>query len=173
LSFSRLRANRQETALAGVDYSEIKCEASDRLPSVLAGSTRTVQLQLFNLDSASVRQTSRIGGWLLAAAVVFFSVSPASLRLITPLGHTREHFFIHALLGLAFGIGYTKRPWLLAFGLVAFTGAIELAQLFVPGRHARLRDFLIDAGAACLGVGLAWLGRVVMSILSKSSHSTS
>src|SRR5262245_29440094 len=116
---------------------------------------------------SSIRLVSRIAGWLLLAAIVFFSLSPAYYRPITPLGHTREHVLIHVFLGLAFGIGYAKRWWLMALALVALTGAIELAQLFVPGRHARLRDFLIDAGAVCLGTALAWMGRVVTSILGK------
>ena len=68
-----------------------------------------------------------------------------------------EHFLVHILLGVAFGIGYAKRIWLQALGLVALIGAIELAQIFVPGRHARVSDFLIDAGAACLGIGLIWI----------------
>jgi VanZ family protein len=136
-------------------------------------STRVLQLGLFDLDILSMRRASKIAGWLLLAAIAFFSLSPASYRPITPLGHTREHFLIHVLLGLAFGIGYVKRWWLLALGLVALTGAIEIAQLFVPGRHARVRDFVIDAGAACIGIGLVWIGRVVTSSLSRSSHSNS
>ena len=128
-------------------------------------------MRLFNLDSASVQQASRIAGWLLLAALVFVSVSPAFLRPVTPLGHTREHFLVHLLLGLAFGIGYAKRWWLLALSLIVLTGTIELAQLFVPGRHARLRDFVIDAGAACLGIGLAWIASVVRSALARPSQS--
>ena len=34
------------------------------------------------------------------------------------------------------------------------SGAIEIAQLWVPGRHARLIDFLVDTTAACIGIGL-------------------
>jgi len=82
-----------------------------------------------------------------------------------------EHFLVYVLVGGLFGIGYSKRPWLLGLSLVGLTAAIELAQLFVPGRHARLRDFLIDAGAACLGVGLAWIGKVGVSIFSRVSQS--
>jgi VanZ family protein len=126
-------------------------------------------LGLFNLDSVSVRQAARIAGWLLLGVIVFFSLSPASYRPVTPLGHTPEHFLAHVVLGLAFGVGYAKRWWLLSLSLVALTGTIEFAQLFVPGRHARLRDFLVDAGAACLGLGLAWVAKVVTSVLSKAS----
>ena len=39
--------------------------------------------------------------------------------------------------------------------LVIFAGAIELAQFFVPGRHARLSDFIVDGLAACIGAALA------------------
>jgi len=108
-----------------------------------------------------MKRASRIAGWLLIVAIAFLSLSPASYRPVTGVGHTKEHILIHILIGLAFGIGYAKRLPLLALGLVAFTAAVEAAQLFVPGRHARLRDFLIDAGAAWLGIGLAWIGSVI------------
>jgi len=48
---------------------------------------------------------------------------------------------------------------LLAILLVIFLGSIEVAQLFVPGRHARLSDFIIDAIAACMGLAIASLVR--------------
>jgi VanZ family protein len=35
---------------------------------------------------------------------------------------------------------------------VVFSGSVEIMQLFVPGRHARLSDFAIDATAACVGL---------------------
>src|SRR5437899_378830 len=111
----------------------------------------------------------RIAGWLLLALIAFFSLSPASLRPVTPVGHSLEHFLVHALVGTSLGIGYSKRPWLLALSLVTFTAAIELAQLFVPGRHARLRDFLIDAGGVCVGLGLVRVGKAVRSLRSRPS----
>jgi len=40
---------------------------------------------------------------------------------------------------------------------VIFAGAIELAQIFVPERHARFSDFVIDALAACAAVGAAFV----------------
>jgi hypothetical protein len=44
------------------------------------------------------------------------------------------------------------KPALLATRLVFFSGAVEIAQLFVPGRHARLSDFIVDALAITVGV---------------------
>jgi len=42
---------------------------------------------------------------------------------------------------------------------VLFAGAIELAQLFVPGRHARLSDFTVDALAARIGLAASQVWR--------------
>jgi VanZ family protein len=105
--------------------------------------------------------------WLLFAVIAFLSLSPPSYRPVTPLGHGLEHFSIHVLVGLSFGIGYAKRWRTLALGLVTLAGIVEFAQLFVPGRHARMRDFLVDAGSACLGLALAW---IITSIRSTPSQ---
>jgi VanZ family protein len=36
-----------------------------------------------------------------------------------------------------------------------FSGTIEIAQLFAPGRHARIGDFILDAVAAYIGLVMA------------------
>jgi VanZ family protein len=60
-------------------------------------------------------------------------------------------------MGFAFGGGYSDRRWSLLGGLVLFAGAIELAQLWIPGRHSRASDFFVNATAACIGLGLGIL----------------
>jgi VanZ family protein len=46
---------------------------------------------------------------------------------------------------------------------VIMIGALELLQLWMPGRHARLEDFIVDALTACVGLAVAatldWLVR--------------
>ena len=104
-------------------------------------------------------KTARIAAWLLTATIVILSLVPPSLRPETSAPHSVEHFTIYAATGFAFGLGYKHRHDLLAILLVIFTGGIEIAQLFVPGRHARLSDFIIDAIAACMGLAIASLVR--------------
>jgi VanZ family protein len=58
-----------------------------------------------------------------------------------------------------FGLGYTQKNVLLAFLLTLYVGVVELAQLWVPGRHARLSDFIIDAIAVNVGVLMVSLTR--------------
>jgi VanZ family protein len=79
-----------------------------------------------------------------------------------------QHLAIFLATGFAFGVGYPDRPFLSAIGLVIFCGAIEITQTLVPGRHARLCDFIVDAAAACIGLLMA---SVTMGVMSKArSH---
>jgi VanZ family protein len=93
--------------------------------------------------------------WLGLLAVIVLSVVPPALRPETAAPHKLEHFAAFLVIGLAFGLGYSRRPLRVALGVVAFCALIEIAQIFVPGRHARLSDFLVDAIAATAGVMLA------------------
>jgi VanZ family protein len=104
-----------------------------------------------------VKRIARASAWLLLLVIVVLSLVPASQRPTTSVTHFGEHFWIFFAVGLAFGIGYAKGWWILTVGLTAFAGAIELAQLAVPGRHARASDFFVDAAAACVGIGLSCL----------------
>jgi VanZ family protein len=87
----------------------------------------------------------------LAAVIVVLSVVPATLRPETSLPHELEHFAIFWATGVAFALGYTSSVWL-ATALVIFCGAVEFLQLFIPGRHARLSDFIVDALATIIGL---------------------
>jgi VanZ family protein len=97
----------------------------------------------------------RFIAWLLAAAVTFASLGPAALRPHSDLGQDGEHAFAFALVGLAFGLAYPKHRWMTLAISVVMIGVLEILQLWAPGRHARLEDFVVDALAACVGFVLA------------------
>ena len=95
---------------------------------------------------------------LLLAAVAWGSLTPErviDLRLEN--GGKLVHFCAYALLGglavRAFPPGRARWRWLAA--VVALGGAIEVLQLFVPGRHGALSDALVDALGVAAG---GWLG---------------
>jgi VanZ family protein len=104
-----------------------------------------------------MRRIFRVAAWFLLLAIVVLSVVPPAYRPVTPAPHGVEHLVIFFLTGLAFGLGYESRPFPQVFELVAFSAGIELLQLYIPGRHARLSDFLVNAVSVALGVGLAAL----------------
>jgi hypothetical protein len=94
---------------------------------------------------------ARIAAWSLATAIAALSVIPPGLRPETGVPHDLEHSLIYAVAGFAFGLGYGRRRVQVAILLLLFSGVVEVAQLFVPGRHARFSDFIVDALSVCAG----------------------
>ena len=78
------------------------------------------------------------------------ALSPATYA--DPLVHTIEHATIFLLAGLLFGIGYPNRIVFSFLVLGTYTLGVEIAQLWIPGRHARVSDLLIDLIAASVGL---------------------
>jgi VanZ family protein len=97
----------------------------------------------------------RLCAWLLAAAVTFATLGPPRFRPHSNFGHDGEHALAFVLLGLAFGLAYTRNRRLTAAISLVMIGVIEILQLWAPGRHARLEDFVVDALAACAGFAIA------------------
>jgi VanZ family protein len=97
----------------------------------------------------------RLFAWLLAAAVAFATLGPPRYRPHADLGQSGEHALAFVLVGLAFGLAYTRNRLPMAFIAVAMTGAIEIMQFWAPGRHARWSDFVVDSLALCAGLAAA------------------
>jgi VanZ family protein len=97
----------------------------------------------------------RIIAWLLTAAVTFATLGPPRLRPHSALGQDGEHALAFVLVGLAFGLAYPRRRLLTAAIATVLIGVLELLQLWMPGRHARWEDFIVDALAACVGIAAA------------------
>ncbi|QDP25129.1 VanZ family protein [Bradyrhizobium cosmicum] len=115
----------------------------------------------------------RCFAWLLAAAVTFATLGPPGLRPHSDLGQDGEHALAFVLVGLAFGLAYRNRRWVVAAVAVVLIGVLELMQFWAPGRHARLEDFLVDAATACAGFVLAAAADWAMARLRASSAVTS
>jgi len=100
---------------------------------------------------ARLRQLYKVTAWFLLLAIATLSLVPPAHRPETIIPHSIEHLVAFLLLGFAFALADPRRILLANLLLVGFVGAIEIAQLFVPGRHARVSDFLIDAFAVSVG----------------------
>src|ERR1700752_1104476 len=105
----------------------------------------------------------RLFAWLLAAAVPFATLGPPGSRPHLAITHDGEHALAFGLVGLAFAFAYPRQRQLVAGLSVVMIGVLELLQLLVPGRHARLEDFVVNALATLAGLALAaivdWLMR--------------
>jgi hypothetical protein len=110
-----------------------------------------------------IRTLARPTAWLLLAAILFVTVSPAQMRPVTAEPADFERFGAFAALGFTFALGY-PRHWLLVACLVVGAAFVfEAAQLLAPSRHAHLED---AAAKAVGGVG----GIVAGAIMNRLSN---
>ena len=106
--------------------------------------------QRFRFGSKFVR---RFFGWALLLLITVVSLLPHFRGPMHGLGRYLEHAAIFGAAGFAFGVGYSIRAALVT-ALISFAGVIELAQLFVSHRHARLSDFGVNVAAILIGLML-------------------
>ena len=105
-----------------------------------------------------MKRTARIAAWVLLFSIAFVTLGPAQDRPQTSLAHNLEHALAFILLGFAFSFGYAKRRAMVAIAAGPAIGLLELLQLWTPGRHARLEDFVVNLatfGAAFVALILA------------------
>jgi VanZ family protein len=105
----------------------------------------------------AIRKMFKIAAWLLLFSIVALSVVPPSDRIVTIFPQPIEHFAIFLLTGLAFGLAYPGRHPGPIVPLLLFTAAVELLQLWIPGRHARLSDFVVNLLGLGAGFGLLYI----------------
>jgi VanZ like family len=101
--------------------------------------------------------------WIGILAIIILSVVPAADRPVTGAGQSLEHLTAFAIVGGAFAIGYRLSLMQLMLLAVLFCAGIELLQIPLPTRHARVSDFLVDAAGACLAILCVFVARQVLS----------
>ena len=104
---------------------------------------------------------ARIMAWMGILAIIVLSVVPAEDRPGTGAGQLLEHLTAFAIVGGAFAIGYRFSVMWLMFLAVLFCAGIELLQVPLPTRHARVSDFLIDTAGACLAILCVFVARQI------------
>lgn len=104
-----------------------------------------------------IQRLSIIAGWLAFAFIVYATLSPIEARPVFA-GLQLEHFAAFALLGLAFGLAYPNRLFLVIAIVVGSAVALEALQLLTPDRHGRILDALVKAAGAICGIGVSQFG---------------
>jgi hypothetical protein len=96
----------------------------------------------------------RLAAWLLATAVAFATLGPPRYRPHSNLGQDGEHTLAFVMIGIAFALAYPQHRRLAVGVSIVMIGVLEVLQLWAPGRHARVEDFVVDALAACAGFAI-------------------
>jgi VanZ family protein len=116
----------------------------------------------------SHRIVARVLAWIGIIGIIILSVVPAHERP-TPaaawfgelFGHIIEHVAAFALVAGAFAIGYRFSLFRLLTLAFLYCGGIELLQIPLPTRHARVSDFLINFAAAVVAITLVQVGELL------------
>ena len=122
-----------------------------------------------------LRQQQRVlvwGFWALALCVAVLSLMPTNYlpAQVFSLWDKAQHalaFTALASLGL---LAYPRQPWRVAIALLAFGGAIELAQAATGWRYGEWSDWLADAVGLAAGWALAWHPRRLLPLLARRSQ---
>ena len=103
--------------------------------------------------------------WLLLALVIGLTLSPAAYlpQQAFSLWDKAQHALAFAALAVLGALAYPRRVGLLAASLLAFGGAIELAQAATGWRSGDWADWLADAVGLVAGLALAALSRCVVA----------
>jgi hypothetical protein len=108
----------------------------------------------------------RLLAWALLLGIVFVTLSPLGLRPETGVSPRLERFVAFFILSAAFTLAY-PRHLVRVLLLVAIAAiGLELLQLIVPSRDARLSDMLVKlfggAAGATAGIVLLRLKRSIV-----------
>ena len=103
-----------------------------------------------------IQKVSIIAGWLALAFIVYATLSPIDARPVVASPQF-EHFAAFALMGVAFGLAYPNRLFLVVAIVVGSAFVLEALQLLTPDRHGRLLDALVKAAGGICGIGIAQL----------------
>jgi VanZ family protein len=115
------------------------------------------------------RLIARALAWAGVLAIIYLSVVPAVDRPVTGAGQWTEHFAAFALVAACFAIGYRLSSLRLITLAVFFCVGVELLQVPLPTRHARVSDLVIDVIGSCFGIGCVLIGERFLNNC-QSSH---
>jgi VanZ family protein len=117
---------------------------------------RTLRRFLARHDAA-LNGLCRGGFALCILTVTVLSLLPQAVMPKVGISDKVSHFIAYTAIA-AFGLlGYRTAAVRIAIGVIGLGGAIEVGQIFVPGRSAEILDFIADIGGVAAGLVLARL----------------
>lgn len=104
-----------------------------------------------------VSRALQIGGWLALVAIAALSLAPGGLRPHVVASNHVEHAAAYFGAAALFASSCDERRRLLWSGLAltVYGGCLEIAQIWIPGRMAKVTDFAASAAGVWLAIGPA------------------
>jgi VanZ family protein len=97
--------------------------------------------------------------WVCVIVLAILSLTPGDEMTRTGAPSVLEHFGAYAGAAFIATLGYQRRVghFQIAALLISYAGLLELAQLWVPGRHSKAVDFAFSASGVIAGMAIEWL----------------
>ncbi len=97
--------------------------------------------------------TLRFAPWLAIFAIAVLSLVPGEARPHTGMPGQVEHFLAYFLTAVALGIRFPNSVYRvpITLALCTYAGAMEILQIWIPGRNAQFVDFIASSGGALSG----------------------
>lgn len=110
------------------------------------------------VNQRKIQSLFKLIGLLAVVVLIALSLVPGDLRPHTGAPGPFEHIAAYSLTAgfLAYGFGKSRNPVVIILGLSIFSGAVEIAQIYIPDRHPAFVDFLASTAGALIGAALAW-----------------
>ena len=118
----------------------------------------------------SYTAVGRTPAWIGILAIIVLSVVPANDRPVSGVGQGLEHFAAYALVGGVFAIGYRFSLTRLLVLAIFFCGGIELLQVPLPTRHARVSDFLVNSVGACFTILCVFVAKQIWVMVATTKN---
>jgi hypothetical protein len=113
----------------------------------------------------------RITACAAVAILGLLSLVPGEIRPATGVGGTIEHVVAYAGTTLLLILGYQNALTCFAV-MLTYAACLEIAQLWIPGRHSGLAGYLASASGVALGSAIAWLASTTLTsvVTSRQGH---
>lgn len=102
-------------------------------------------------DAVMYHKFVATAAWLSLAFIAYATLSPIGLRPHVG-GPGFEHLAAFAVTGLLFGLAYPRALVPVIVLVLCSACILEVLQLFVPGRHARVSDLVVKLAGGGIGI---------------------
>lgn len=109
------------------------------------------------------RNVPRLLPWLALALIAFATLASPGMRPRIEGIVQFERFAAFFVLGLLFAAFYPRRIRTVLAIVILIAIGLELLQLLMPSRHARLSDLLVKIVGGASGVAVRYLAKLIGS----------
>ena len=121
----------------------------------------------------NLQKISLCAAWLCIAFIIYATLSPLGSRPELTVDEPArivflERFLAYALMGFLLTLAYPRRSLLVLLLIIGLAIGLELSQLLIPDRDARVIDAIEKLAGGLIGI---WLARLFQRLIQRLTQS--